>query len=83
MSQMLNCANLTVLLLCAKGRKREENFSGNNKLISYILCKQQTLFQVLGCFHLKTKSCDKGPNKAGSLSRQQISIGQLQMMSSK
>ena len=42
-----------------------------------------SLFQLLGCFHLKTKSWDKARNKPGSLSRQQISIGQLQMMSSK
>ena len=32
---MLNCANLTALFLCAKGRKREKEVNGNNKLISY------------------------------------------------
>ena len=32
---MLNCANSTALFVCAKGRKREEEVSGNNKLISY------------------------------------------------
>ena len=38
MSQMLNCANSTVFYVL-KGEKKEEEVSGNLKLISYILCQ--------------------------------------------
>ena len=48
-----------VLLLCAKGKKREE-VSGNNKVISYInFMRVKNSSQALTCFHLQIKTAIK------------------------
>ena len=71
MSQMFNRANSTVFYVLKGGKEKKKSAN-----ILYFMPVSNKLFQAPTFFHLKTKSCDKGLNKPGSLSQQQILMGQ-------
>ena len=72
---MFNRANSTVFYVL-KGGKEKKKSAVTKTNILYFMPVSNKLFQAPTFFHLKTKSCDKGLNKPGSLSQQQILMGQ-------